>query len=292
MILDALEREWNNLYDVEENPYWSLENVTSHDKSLAFHKLKRTVETALHDLYQRELTNHIDQMKREGDDMWITFSKQVHNASETITAADIWNLRNQLDRLFLHFTSLEKARLLSNSHGISLDTTVSSAELNSVDLVSISSADLKKAPENNGHGLIKSTSETAKNINPTDENREQVIAEGTSGTAKHEGNSTTSARHVFEVEEKVALPQPNRIQYNNCILEKDGQIWFVEQYEPFKSAGENTRMYIRMDDVPYRIHISDEDVRDLQLSVGASIDVAFWENNPTLPKVLWENRDK
>lgn len=51
-------------------------------------------------------------------------------------------------------------------------------------------------------------------------------------------------------------------------------------------------MYIRMNDVPYRIHISDEDVRDMQLSVGASIDVAFWENNPTLPKVLWENRDK
>lgn len=46
------------------------------------------------------------------------------------------------------------------------------------------------------------------------------------------GNSTTPARHVFVVDEKVALPQPNRIQYNNCILEKDGQIWFVEQYEP------------------------------------------------------------
>ncbi|QNR65261.1 hypothetical protein IAQ67_15215 [Paenibacillus peoriae] len=314
---------WNELIDLNENPYWSPDNITNEDKILVFMKLKKSVLSAIHMNYQALIEQRLKLLLLDGTEMWTIFKESIKEIEVIKSSSEIWKLRNQIEKLFLHYILMEKIKLVWEGPSNYSEISLASPELQNIEIkpstylgpktyetpleVSPELSDkqtslledqltMSKKAENyvfkrNLKGGIVPNYPPSGVFIPERFVREKNIEHGdklklTSNFTKNEQDY-----YDFEIVEKVSLIQHERIQFNYCILEQNESSWYVEEYEPFKGAGNNKRVSIIWNDAPYRIYLSDVDVHALNLNAGNYIDISFWKNNPNSPKIIWHHRN-
>lgn len=320
MLEDYMNIHWKELIDLNENPYWSPDNITNEDKILVFMKLQKAVLSTIHMNYQALLEEHLKQLLQDGTEMWTIFKESINEIEIIKSSADIWRFRNQIDKLFLHYMQMEKTKLVwegpSNYSDISIVSpklpnneiksstrlvtedyeippTVS-PELSDEDQFTLSNETNKKTiyvfKRNLKGGIVPDYPPSGIFISERIV-REKNIEHGDKLKLTSRFTKNEQEYYDFEIVEKVSLVQTERIQFNYCILEKNESSWYVEDYEPFKGVANNKRISIIWNDTPLRIYLSDVDVQALNLSAGNYIDVSFWRNNPNSPKVIWHHRN-
>ncbi|MEK5217751.1 DUF2325 domain-containing protein [Psychrobacillus sp. FSL H8-0487] len=89
--------------------------------------------------------------------------------------------------------------------------------------------------------------------------------------------------YQYTVAEKIGSDDSNeRSQFNLCPVEKDGDLWVV-------TRSQETDDLIKLDNVPYRVLLNHQDIKDLDLQKGDLVDIAFLNNNPHNVKILWKH---
>ncbi|KJD42652.1 hypothetical protein [Paenibacillus terrae] len=320
---------WEDLIDLNENPYWSPDNTTNEDKILVFSKLKKAVFSTIHKNYQALLEQRLKLLLGEGTELWDTFKESVNDIYVIKSSADIWKLRNQIDKLLLHYTLMEKTKLVWEGPLNYSDISLTTPELQNIEFVppthlgtEVNEDPSATLPElvDITNSIIEDQSTLYKDIDKKDNKityvfkrnlkggivpnlppkgafiperivREKNIEHGDKLKLIKSYTQNEQTYYDFDIVEKVSLIQHERIQFNYCILEKNENSWYVEQHEPFKKAGNNKRININWNDAPYRINLNEVDVHALNLNAGNLIDVAFWEDNPSSPKIIWYHRN-
>ncbi|GEM_PF-3438182 len=103
----------------------------------------------------------------------------------------------------------------------------------------------------------------------------------------HKGARLTHSH--FETVEKVGKAHPLRKQYSYCLVARDDLMWYVDSHMPEYESDNRTVKSLYIDEMPLRLKLRDEDVRDFALNRGDLIDVAFWGTDTTTLKVCWKH---
>lgn len=74
----------------------------------------------------------------------------------------------------------------------------------------------------------------------------------------------------------------NRLQFNCCPVEKDGDLWVVKR-------SQETDNFIMIDNMPYIALLNRYDVLEHNLNVGDLVDIALLSTDPQTVKVLWKH---
>lgn len=101
---------------------------------------------------------------------------------------------------------------------------------------------------------------------------------------KENGEFDYPKHYRYEVAERAdAQKVLGREQIDYCLVERDGGLLVVR-----KSLLDGNRS-IRLNEVPHTFIIKDTDIQEYRLVENDIVDIAFFEQNPMNPKVIWKH---
>lgn len=282
---------WSALTD-SANEYWRIDNVTAEDKMIVFRKLKKDVEPYLESYVLNLLREEAESLQVECAHDYIHFQEEVDQASVTHAnfLSHVLNLQQQLLALTKKASEALKLRMYLAGRGMWLEdeSLHRKVKVDSpvADETMSAAARLHRFERKLRGGIVTSVRPHGTFV-PESEIRRQGMEHGDLLRVKKSYRHDGQIRYEFELAEKRQEAQPERIQLNYCLVKSEASMYYADSY--MNSDGEEQS--IRIDEMPHRILIKDEDVKMFKLEAGDLVDIAYWANHPTGAKVIWKHMD-
>lgn len=306
-----------------EEPYWQEPN--EEDRLFIFKRLKRSVFKDMLPLLHERLAERIGAAQRELAETLQLVSSEASGLLGDPSTDRIWAVKRRLDRALEQSFNVEKMRIYLSVNR------VPAPEFESVDVVGDPQAGAEQvaaaAPaeaehtdvhppqgrEKTRHVEPKPPSDDVGTVHvfdrklkggfvpsilpsgtfvPEMERRRKNIEHGDLiRVVKSYPGKGGRTHYDFEVQEKKAVPQPERVELKCCLVKRkpgsQGAL-IVNQYcDSFSDAGNWKPLTVN--GLVEEIELGPDDTKELGIKEGHVIEMAYWANNPGSIRVVWNH---